>query len=190
MLVERAFLRREEPHVYARIGETPHVLDREVAPCAPLVDDFHQPRDFRLHGSRVGLRGDVRLIRRTLRKRLGTALVVVPTDECREEIECLHAAFDVGQQLAVVVRRLPARSRNIDQTHSAQGIDKSFALGSEQNDVVFHHLDYHIALPSLAAACWRVLTIFCADLERFSSSSMNRLILRMASSYPGICTFS
>ena len=27
-------------------------------------------------------------------------------------------------------------------------------------------------------------------LERFSSSSMKRLILRMASSYPGICTFS
>ena len=42
-----------------------------------------------------------------------------------------------------------------------------------------------IVAPSPAACCL-VFTIFWADLERFSSSSMKRLILRMASSYPGI----
>lgn len=47
-------------------------------------------------------------------------------------------------------------------------------------EVVFRHSRYHNIAPSPACCCL-VFTIFWADLERFSSSSMKRLILRMAS---------
>lgn len=106
-----------------------------------------------------------------------------------QEVGRLGVAFDVEQQLAVLLRGLPACRGDVDQTQFTQPFDKVLALCRIEHKVVFRHFRYHNIEPSPACCCL-VFTIFWADFERFSSSSMKRLILRMASSYPGICTFS
>ena len=112
-----------------------------------------------------------------------------PTGGIGYGIDRLVMVVDRKQQLTVFVRRLPPRSGNIDQPQAAQLLDEVAALTRIEYQVVFRHSRYHNIAPSPACCCL-VFTIFWADLERFSSSSMKRLILRMASSYPGICTFS
>lgn len=109
--------------------------------------------------------------------------------EVAQEFERLGVSFDVEQQLAVLLGGFPARSGDVHQAEFAQLFDKILALRRIEHKVVFRHFRYHNVAPSPACCCL-VFTIFWADLERFSSSSMKRLILRMASSYPGICTFS
>lgn len=109
--------------------------------------------------------------------------------EVAQEFERLGMSFDVEQQLAVLLGGFPARGGDVHQAEFAQLFDKILALRRIEHKVVFRHFRYHNVAPSPACCCL-VFTIFWADLERFSSSSMKRLILRMASSYPGICTFS
>ena len=112
-----------------------------------------------------------------------------PGTEIPQKVGGLRMPLDIEQQLPVFLRRLPARRRDVDKAQFAQLLDKILTLGRIEHKVVFCHFRYHNIAPSPACCCL-VFTIFWADLERFSSSSMKRLILRMASSYPGICTFS
>ncbi|KAF5041198.1 hypothetical protein DSECCO2_525540 [anaerobic digester metagenome] len=74
-----------------------------------------------------------------------------------------------------------------DDVHHAQVLElrqKVLIIKMVEHKAVFLHLLDH------CNSSRRSLRIFCAALERFSSSSMKRLIRRMASSKAGICTFS
>ncbi len=122
-------------------------------------------------------------------ERFGIRLAAAFGPKGIQELRGLRVALDVEQQLAVFLGGLPARGGDVHQAESAQLLDEILALRRVEHEVVFRHSGYHNIAPSPAACCL-VFTIFWADLERFSSSSMKRLILRMASSYPGICTFS
>ena len=141
--------------------------------------------------------------RRSLLVRSGVVLVSLPArsegfspgveaafgPKGSQKIQGLRMAFDVQEQLAVLLGGLPAGSGDVHQSQFAEFLNEILALRRKEHKVVFRHFRYHNIAPSPAACCL-VFTIFWADLERFSSSSMKRLILRMASSYPGICTFS
>ena len=166
-------------------------LGRELAPRTQLVGRFLQASD--LGGERRGLLvcGDIVLIGLGTRgEGFRTGLeTTFPGTEIPQEVGGLRMPLDIEQQLPVFLRRLPARRRDVDKAQFAQLPDKILTLGRIEHKVVFCHFRYHNIAPSPACCCL-VFTIFWADLERFSSSSMKRLILRMASSYPGICTFS
>ena len=69
---------------------------------------------------------------------------------------------------------------DVHHAQAGQLFQESFFLPVEEDEGVFGHFLDHSASSSSSAA-WRVLTILEAALERFSSSSMYRLILRMAS---------
>src|SRR5699024_1762393 len=109
--------------------------------------------------------------------------------EGAQELRGFGVALDVEQQLAVLLGRLPADGSDVHESEFAQPLDEVLALRRIEHKIVFRHSGYHNVMPSPACCCL-VFTIFWADLAMFSSSSMKRLILRMASSYPGICTFS
>ena len=69
-------------------------------------------------------------------------------------------------------------------------LQQTFLFTVQQDEGVFGHRTDHTSEASSSSAAWRCLTIFWEALERFSSSSMYRLILRIASWNPGIWTFS
>ena len=122
-------------------------------------------------------------------ERRGFWIVSLALPEGAQEIRGLSMSLDRLNELAVVFGRFPARGGDIHQPQFTQPLDEIATLRRIEHKVVFGHFRYHNMAPSPACCCL-VFTIFWADLERFSSSSMKRLILRMASSYPGICTFS
>ena len=97
------------------------------------------------------------------------------------ELQGAGAALDIEQQLAVLLGGLPTLGGDVHQPEFAQPPDEIAALCRIEHKVVFRHFSYHNIAPSPAACCL-VFTIFWADFERFSSSSMKRLIFRMASS--------
>ena len=79
---------------------------------------------------------------------------------------------------------------DIDQADLLELFQQAFLFTVEQDEGVFGHRTDHTSEASSSSAAWRCLTIFWEALERFSSSSIYRLILRIASWNPGIWTFS
>ena len=86
--------------------------------------------------------------------------------------------FEFGQHCPLLAVRFPARGRYIDQTELLQRREKLLLPLMIEHKSIFAHLHYHTASGSCCSCL--LFTIFCALLERFSSSSRKRLILRMA----------
>ncbi len=178
------------------VGELLHPGNIEIAPRTQFVGALFEPRDLglgrgglalgtqimleRLPTGRIGhdLGGPSGNTRRNVPFLPGFLALLRP---CLEEFERLVAGLDIEEQLTVFLGRLPTGDGNIDQSQLAQLFYEIAALRREEHKVVFRHSCYHNVAPSPACCCL-VFTIFCADLERFSSSSMKRLILRIASS--------
>ena len=92
----------------------------------------------------------------------------------------LTVGFGFPQQRGgTVVHRLDT-SRNVNHAKLLQISEELFFFPSQENEVVSGHFTYHTCPSSSSAACLP-LTILEDALERFSSSSIYRLILRMAS---------
>ena len=97
------------------------------------------------------------------------------------EVCCGFAeAFGLAEQRGgTIVHRLEG-SRNVNHAKLLQISEELVFFPSRENEVVTGHFLYHDCSSSSSAACLP-LTILEDALERFSSSSMYRLILRMAS---------
>ncbi len=158
----------------------PHV---EPAPRAQLIGRFLQPSDFGPQCSGLLLGGDEMFVRLGSRgKRLGFQICMrFVLAELADEVSGFGMPLDIKHQLPLLLRRFPTGSGDIHQPELPQPVDKILALRCKQHKIVSHHRSNHSIEPSPACCCL-VFTIFCADFERFSSSSMKRLILRMASS--------
>ena len=79
----------------------------------------------------------------------------------------------------LAVHRL-GRAGDIHHAHLGQVGEEFLLVCTEQDKGIFGHSLYH-SCSSSSSAAWRVLTIFWEALEIFSSSSINLLILRIAS---------
>ena len=182
-LVVGVALGEEVAQYDALLGELLRACRVEVAPGAQFVGRFLQTGDLGLGRSGLALGAEVsgeRLGPRSVGLRLRLLMLGLVGPRL-EEVDGLVARLDVQQQLPVLLRGLPTGDGDVDQPQFAQAVDEIGALCREEHKVVFRHSCYHNVAPSPACCCL-VFTIFCADLERFSSSSMKRLILRMASS--------
>ena len=82
----------------------------------------------------------------------------------------------------LVVDRLHAAG-NVHEADFLELLQEAFLVPLQEDEGVFGHRGNHDAeaSSSSSSAAWRCLTIFWDALERFSSSSMYRLILRIAS---------
>ena len=88
-------------------------------------------------------------------------------------------------ELLIIFDETSGFLRDMYYTEVAELRQERFVITMEHQEGVFLHLRNH-ALPPFSSAARASasrldLTIFWLDLERFSSSSMNRLILRIAS---------
>ena len=94
--------------------------------------------------------------------------------------EVLPLLYGAEQVAGRTVHRFHAAG-DIDKTDFLEFLQESFLLTVQQDEGVFGHRTDHTSEASSSSAAWRCLTIFWEALERFSSSSMYRLILRIAS---------
>ena len=85
--------------------------------------------------------------------------------------DVLHPGVGLGRVVA-----------DVEHTEAAQAVQKLRVVVVEDHERVFAHRLNH----GCTSCSFLVFTIFCADFDRFSSSSKNRFILRTASLKPGI----
>ena len=183
ILVEKVALRREIAQHHPVGGQRPDTRRVESPPRAQLLGGLLQPADLGLQGGGFALRRGItciRLLARSERRGLRVEASCVRTERL-QELGGPGAALNVEHQLAILLRRLPACRGDVHQPQFAQPPDEIVALRRIEHKSVFGHFRDHSIAPSPAACCL-VFTIFWADFERFSSSSMKRLIFRMASS--------
>ena len=103
------------------------------------------------------------------------------------QVDFLQTADQAGDEIhvphhfmGVAVGRLHAAG-DVHETDLLEFLQESVLLSVQEDERVFGHGSDHTSEASSSSAAWRCLTIFWDALERFSSSSMYRLILRMAS---------
>src|SRR5690554_7096820 len=78
---------------------------------------------------------------------------------------------------------------DVHNTNFSDIFQKTLVCRMVHQKHIFIHWNNHSSSSCLCFSCL-VFTIFCADLDRLSWSSRKRLIFRIASWNPGICTFS
>ena len=152
-----------------------------------LLGRFFQPPDLGVERRGLAVRGGVMRIGLLARsERRGGSVAALPGAERSSGTpRPSRGSRSSSSSWRSLLGGFPTRGGDVHQPEAAQLLDEILALRRKEHKVVFRHSGYHNIAPSPAACCL-VFTIFWADLERFSSSSMKRLILRMASSYPGI----
>ncbi len=153
-LVEGRCLCREVSQHDAACGKRRRLIGRETSPRLDLValllyacDLLHQRRalGLRLH---IGLEG-----LRSTGVGLGCGIEGVALDESAQIFDSLVVGVDIEQQASVLVRRLPARGRDIHQTQTAQLLDEVVGLRSVEHEVVTCHFRNHNSCPSVACCC-------------------------------------
>ena len=188
------------PFGIERLGGTDMELDRDAG-VGELSEQFRVERAPRLRGGGLFLEGLhllAELLQGIQRRGGGVGEVTFDRgglerfreDDLPEGLDELLPLLHGAEQFA---------GRPVHGLHAAGDIDKAdllellqqaFLFTVQQDEGVFGHRTDHTSEASSSSAAWRCLTIFWEALERFSSSSMYRLILRIASWNPGIWTFS
>ena len=161
-----------------RVGKLLQALGIELAPDLQVVDLFLQV----LNG--------LRIIGITHEHAAGEADDVTVDGlglDALRQLDLLQAADQAGDEIhvphhfmGVVVGRLHAAG-DVHEADLLEFLQKTVLLSVQEDERVFGHGSDHTSEASSSSAAWRCLTIFWDALERFSSSSMYRLILRMAS---------